>query len=58
MAGYYVYIIGVDGHIQKRINVLSNSDEEAKTVAEQYVDGHAVELWQQKRKIAEFKPKD
>jgi hypothetical protein len=24
--------------------------------AEQLVDGHAVELWQEARKIAEFKP--
>jgi hypothetical protein len=58
MPGYYVYIIGNDGHIQHRVNVTCDSDDEAKQVAEQYVDGHAVELWHEARKIAEYKPKD
>jgi hypothetical protein len=55
--GYYAYIIGDDGHIQNRVDVLCNSDEEAKRCAEQLLDGHAIELWQEARMVATFEPK-
>ena len=56
MGIYYAYIIGDDGHITYRVNVFGKDDAEAKRLAKQLVDGHAVELWQEARMIAEFKP--
>lgn len=56
--GYYAYVIGDDGHVRNRIEVLCDNDEEAKLCAEQLVDGHAIELWQEARRIAAFHPKE
>jgi hypothetical protein len=56
--GYYAYVIGDDGHIVNRIDVLCDNDEEAIRCAERLVDGLAIELWQEKRRIAVFQPKD
>jgi hypothetical protein len=55
--GYYAYVIGDDGHIRNRIEVRCGNDDEAKRCAEQLVDGYAIELWQETRKVATFKPK-
>ena len=40
-----------------RISAICDDDEQAKRWAEKLVDGHALELWQEARKIAEFKPR-
>lgn len=56
MTGYYAYIIGDDGHITNRVHIFCDDDEEAKRRAKRLVDGHAVELWQQARKVARFEP--
>ena len=56
MPGYYIYTVGDDGRIQNRVNVICDDDEQAKRRAQLLVDGHVVELWQEARKIAEFKP--
>jgi hypothetical protein len=55
--GYYAYIIGDDGHVHNSIEVLCGNDDEAKRYVEQLVDGHAIELWQEARRIATFQPK-
>jgi hypothetical protein len=55
--GYYAYVIGPDGHIMNRIDVGCDNDEEAKSCALQLVDGHAIELWQEARRVATFQPK-
>ena len=57
MHGYRAYIIASDGHIRDRIDLFCESDEEAKERAQQLVDGHAVELWDEGRRIAVFEPK-
>jgi hypothetical protein len=57
MHGYRAYIIGQDGRIQDRIELFCNSDEEAKERAKQLVDGYAVELWDEGRRVAVFEPK-
>ena len=57
MHGYRAYILGLDGHIQDRIDLFCTNDDEAKERAKQLVDGHAVELWDEARKIAIFAPK-
>ena len=56
MHGYRVYIIGSDGHVQDRIELFCEDDDDAEERAKQLVDGHAVELWDQARKIATFEP--
>jgi hypothetical protein len=53
---YEAYMIGPDGHITTRIDLHCANDECAKESAQQVVDGHTVELWQQDRKIATFTP--
>ena len=58
MSGYYVYVIGPDGHIRHRISIVCDDDDEAKRQAEKMVNGHAVELWQQARWIALFEPQE
>jgi hypothetical protein len=55
--GYYAYVIGTDGHVRNRIEVICDNDGEARRCAEQLVDGHAIELWQEARKIATLGPK-
>ena len=56
MADYYAYLIGIDGRVSKRVPIVCDDDEEAKRFAKQMVDGHALELWQEGRKIATFEP--
>ena len=56
MPGYYAYLIGIDGHIAKRVGIVCGDDEEAKGLAKQMVDGHAIELWHEARMIATFEP--
>jgi len=56
MPDYYAYLIGVDGHIAKRVAIVCGDDEEAKDLAKQMVDGHAVELWRGACMIAAFEP--
>jgi hypothetical protein len=56
MTDYYAYFTGDDGHITSRVTILAANDEEAKERAKQLVDGHAVELWQEGRKVAQFDP--
>ena len=58
MPGYYAYIIGEDGHITNRVDVISPDDDEAKRLAKQLVDGHAVELWHEARMVERFEPKE
>ena len=50
----YAYLIGHDGRISKRVTIMCDDDEEAKRVSRQMVAGHAIELWQEARKIALF----
>jgi len=55
--GYYAFVIGDDGHINNRIEVLCDNDEDAIRCAKRLVDGHAIELWQETRRVATFTPK-
>jgi hypothetical protein len=54
---YRAYIVGPDGHIQRRIDLLCADDDAAKERAKALVDGHAIELWQESRKVAQFDPR-
>jgi hypothetical protein len=55
MHGYRAYLIGPDGHIEKRVDLFCEDDEAAKDRAEKLVDGHDVELWDKGRQLATFK---
>ena len=56
--GYYAFVVDADGHIQNRVVVDCDNDDEAKRLAEQLVDGHAIELWQEARMVARFELKE
>ena len=58
MSGYYVYFTRDDGQVTNRVEIFAAHDEEAKQRAKQMVDGHAVELWQEGRKVAQFDPEE
>ena len=50
---YRAFILGPDGHVQARIDLIHADDENAaKEQAQRLVDGHDVELWQLDGKIA------
>ena len=55
--GFNAYVIGDDGRIASRIDVLCDNDEEAIRSAEQLVDGHAIELWQGMRRVTTLEAK-
>jgi len=55
MADYRAYIIGIDGHFLRAIELVCPDDEIAKEYAKQLVNGHDVELWQGERKVTAFK---
>jgi hypothetical protein len=55
MPEYQAYVIGPHGHIFKRVELVCADDEAAKEHAKALVDGHDVELWQEGRRITEFK---
>jgi hypothetical protein len=53
---YRAYTLNRDGHIKLAHPLACETDEQAIAAAQQYVDGHAVELWDRSRKIALFPP--
>jgi hypothetical protein len=55
MQEYRAYILGPDGHVRDRVDIVCDDDETAKEKAKQLVDGQDVELWQVDRRIATFK---
>jgi hypothetical protein len=57
MQDYRAYMIGPDGHIERRIDLNCADDEAAKERAKQLVDDYAVELWHLGRQIATFDPR-
>jgi hypothetical protein len=58
MQEYRAYLIGPDGHIFQRTDLVCVDDEAAKESAKRLVNGHDVELWQLDRKIAMFTHKE
>ena len=55
--GYRAFLLGPDGHVFGRVDIYCDTEEEAKQRAQLLVDGHDVELWQEKRRIAVFEAK-
>ena len=56
MREYQAYVLGEDGHIEQRIDLVCADDDAARGQAAALVDCHAIELWQLDRKIATFEP--
>ena len=54
MQEYRVYLMGPDGHIIGRTDLICEDDEAAKKQAQQLVDGHDVELSQGARNLVRF----
>jgi hypothetical protein len=46
MPEYQAYVIGEDGHIKQRIDLVCADDDRAKERAKSLVDGQTIELWQ------------
>jgi hypothetical protein len=57
MPDYRAFIVGHDGRFQQAIEMVCSDDAEAIERAEQYVDGHDVELWQLDRQVIQLKRK-
>lgn len=45
MQEYRAYIMGLDGHVQKRVDLQCNNDDEAIRLTRQLVNDYDVELW-------------
>lgn len=54
MEGYRAYILGFDGHVRNRVDLICDDEAEAIRLAKQLVDGHDVELWQLGRLVGMF----
>ena len=54
---FRAFVIGPDGHVTNRIDLVCDSEDEARERAAQLVDGRAIELWEGARRIARFEPK-
>ena len=57
MHAYRAYVVDPDDRILKRIDLICEHDDDAKERAKQLERGHAVELWDMRRKIATFQPR-
>ena len=55
MQEYRAYIIGQDGRVESRVDLVCSDDDAARQRAKQLVDGRDVELWQGARRIELFK---
>ena len=54
MPHYRAYIVGLDGHFLKSIDLSCADDMAAIESAKQLVDGNDIELWQQGRFVAKL----
>jgi len=48
---YRAYILDEEGHIRGCRELICLDDEEAKQKAIQILDGHDIEVWQEKRQV-------
>ena len=58
MSDYRAYIVGSDGHFKTFEAIDAADDEQAIATAQQFVDGHNVEVWQLDRKVTILHHKD
>jgi hypothetical protein len=58
MTDYRVYVIGLDGHFLKAVELDCASDSAAIESAKRFIDGLDVEVWQGDRFIIRLVPKE
>ena len=58
MQEYSAYIIGPDGHIRNRVDLVCDNEAHAKERAKALVDGSDVELWQLDKLTERYKRKE
>jgi hypothetical protein len=56
MLEYRAYLIGRDGQIMDRVDLVGSDDESAKERVKQMVDGRCMELWHEGRRVATLEP--
>ncbi|WP_456621269.1 MULTISPECIES: hypothetical protein [unclassified Bradyrhizobium] len=56
MPEYQACVIGEDGHIKQRLDLICADEVEARERAQSLVEDDVVELWQSDHKIATFDP--
>ena len=54
MAEYRAYLLGSDGRIAKRLDLVCDDDNAANEQARHLVDGHDVELWSGQRLVTRW----
>jgi hypothetical protein len=54
MQEYRAYLLGIDGHIRERIELESETDEEAVARARRQFNGGTIEIWQGVRIVAKL----
>ena len=52
---FRAFIIGEDGHVKGRVDLLCKDEAEAVEKAKRLVDGSDVELWHRDHRIAVFR---
>jgi hypothetical protein len=55
MQEYHAYVMGQDGRIELRVDLVCSDDDAARQRAKQLVNGPDVELWQGVNRIETFK---
>ncbi|MGY3620530.1 hypothetical protein [Bradyrhizobium sp. USDA 10063] len=54
MREYRAYLLGIDGHIRERMELESETDEEAVARARQHFNVGTIEVWQGVRIVAKL----
>lgn len=54
MQEYRAFLVGPDGHVVSRIDLLCIDEQDARERARRLAEGHAVELWEGARRIERF----
>jgi|1186.fasta_scaffold82576_2 hypothetical protein len=55
MQGYRAFVLGLDGHVERRVEIMCRDDAEAIKLAKKLVDRRDIELWQRARRIETFR---
>ena len=54
MSDYRAFVLDADGHVRQRQDFEAEDDVQAVQIAQRYVDGHDVEVWQLGRMVGKL----
>jgi hypothetical protein len=54
VSDYRVFVLNAGGHVTTRHDFEADDDVQAVQIAQQYVDGHDVQVWQRDRMIGKL----